>query len=267
MEKKLTFASLNTLGLPFQASSIPKRYQAIASYVNQSDVDVLQLQEIISYAHLGWIRRHLSSFPYCHYRKSYLGPKGGLVTFSRIPIEIVGYRSFKKNFYLFDRSLIEALILKGMLVTKLANQNLYFMNTHFATTHDADWTEDGKYFQIMESNVREFHDFMRYLISHNSKANIIAAGDFNISKKSLLYKMLTNFPYLSDVFRTRSGATYQKAFLHGIDPYCIDYIFLYGKENASVLQRKYFFTDKVLIGDRHDFASDHVGLQITSLIQ
>lgn len=267
MSCKITFASLNVLGFPFGLVFKPQRaslrYRVIAEYFNSSDVDVLNFQEIISYAHLSLMQKHLKYFPYSAYKRSYFGPRGGLVTFSRTPITLIDFQDFHKSFYPFDRSMVEAFITKGMLVSKTDNNDL-FLNTHLATTHDENWTENGKYFTFMRRQIGEFHAYIEYISKKYSSSQMIVSGDFNISRESVLYDELMSLNGLQDVFSDNHLPTYHKPFVRFGDPYCIDYIFTYGKK-LPVDNQRYIFTDRVVLNSKRvDYASDHVGLQISA---
>jgi hypothetical protein len=89
----LTIVSLNTRGLPLFGSALRTRYTAIADGFEQSDVDVVNLQEVLTYRHLHLLRRAMPSYR-ANFRPSVAGPAGGLVTFTRRPAVGVRYRRF-----------------------------------------------------------------------------------------------------------------------------------------------------------------------------
>ena len=88
---KLTIASLNTFGIGMNPYALSLRYKAIAHYFSVSHVDVIQLQEVFTYFHLVQLKELLKTHPYVYYDKAFLGPRGGIVTFSRYPLEKIEF--------------------------------------------------------------------------------------------------------------------------------------------------------------------------------
>jgi hypothetical protein len=71
---RLTFASLNTRGMPVVRSQLASRYALIGAAFEASDVDVVTFQEILTYYHLRQLMRHLPSYWSVAYRPSVAGP-------------------------------------------------------------------------------------------------------------------------------------------------------------------------------------------------
>jgi len=82
-KRKLTILTFNTAGVPFIETNIRRRYKLIAAELNRQKYDIINLQEV-----------HL--YPMVHLLKKIVGPKGGLVTFSKIPILATKYHQFPK---------------------------------------------------------------------------------------------------------------------------------------------------------------------------
>ncbi len=77
--------SLNVCGLPSRLAPPPDRAPHFCQLVDESDIDVLNLQEVWGRT-LSRIRAGLPSFPFVAWRRGLAGqPAGGLVTFSRRP--------------------------------------------------------------------------------------------------------------------------------------------------------------------------------------
>ncbi len=262
---KITLATLNTLGNPFQVDNLVLRYAAIASFFEKSDVDVLHFQEVFSFPHLFILRRKLKSYRYCIYKKSYLGPKGGLVTFSRVPIEVKKYKSFsKKRIAPIKKSVLEFLFTKGMLIAKVRNSNLYLMNAHLSAVYTGDWSDNTMFKGRLSSEISEFNQELS-LLSVDQNVTLIS-GDFNTAKASNFYDQLKKSPLLYDSFEKSSKPTYHPEYLpKGRTNNCIDYIFIYGnKKNYFVLDRERILEEKLPLSTTlKNYATDHIGLKVT----
>ncbi len=262
---KITLATLNTLGNPFQVDNLILRYGAIASFFDASDIDVVHFQEVFSYPHLLILKRKLKEYPYCIYRKGYLGPKGGLVTFSRVPLEFVNYVSFtKKHLVYLKKSIFTQLVVKGILETKVKNSNVYLTNLHMSAVYDGDWSNTGVYVKRLASEISEFNAYLAHL-PKEGRITIIS-GDFNTAKESNFYNKLIQNSLIYDPFEKSNKPTFHPEFLPiGRKNNCIDYIFIHGnKKNYFVLDRKRILEEKIPLNTKLiNFASDHVGLQVT----
>lgn len=262
--KKITLLSLNTYGVPFFSQNYKKRIFKIAQYFNNSSIDIIHLQEVFTYDHLFTLRRRLSRYPYFVYSPSVFGPKGGLVTISRWPIEKISYKTFQKRGYLFDNSIIQVVMLKGMLLTKFKNTSVYFLNTHFTANPENNWSQESKYFSILQSQVREFHTLLqRPELTENVT---IISGDFNIAKDSVLGSKLIKFPGLIDVFAEDISPTFHQEFIpRNKKARCVDHLFIYtNKRKFRIQNPKKIFTKKVLFDNNvKNYLSDHIAIQAT----
>jgi hypothetical protein len=94
----LCVATLNVCGLPWSQSSLPPLAERAVEFgrrLEESGLDVVNLQEVWGRRALAVIRAQLPSFPHVAWRRGVAGqPAGGLVTFSRRPVGAVSYTSF-----------------------------------------------------------------------------------------------------------------------------------------------------------------------------
>lgn len=260
--KRLTISTLNTLGIP--GTNLIQRYKKIGEFFNKSQTDIVQLQEIFSYWHLHLIKRNMSNFPYCVYKKGFLGPKGGLVTLSRLPLKIIGFSDYKSSL-ISSRTLVDMRIFKGCLITKLLNYDRILINTHLNSNPAWNFKNGNIYDKLLTSQIKQFHE----VVSNSKKkvSLIIAAGDFNIDKSSIYYKKLTNYPRLTDLFKTHNTPTHPKGFITILDKgnTRIDYIFLIGNNTRNLkIKTRQLLTDKInLKNGLFDYVSDHICLQTT----
>ena len=146
-------ASLNTLGLPFRGARIAERYREIAAGFESSTVDVVNLQEVFTYYHLTRLTRHMPSYRQVSYRRSLIGPAGGLVTLSRVPVAATRYHQFpasgmpsamRRRRRLYART-------SGALVTRLATPELHLVNIHPSANTDGDWSPGNRFHMLQQA--------------------------------------------------------------------------------------------------------------------
>lgn len=258
---KLSIASFNTFGVSLNFYNLTLRYKAIADYFDTSNVDVIHFQEVFTYFHLSLLQNSLKNYPYCQYKKSYMGPRGGLVIFSRHVLTDTRFINFSKKFIPLQ-SKLELLTQKGILISRLRGFDISLINTHLTVVINHDWSNTSRYYQELASEINELHK----VIKNNTKDAMIISGDFNIVRGSFLYKKLINLEQLFDPFKKDNRPTRHKAFSTR-KPNCIDYVFIYGNKNMyKIVDKKYLFSNKIrLKNNQAGYASDHIGLQITLL--
>src|SRR5437868_2071452 len=110
---KLALASFNTFGIsgPF---NLFQRYKIIAEYFNNHEVDVINFQEVLTYFHLVLFKIFLRKYPFVQFSPSLIGPKGGLVTFSKYPLQKINYLSYSKKHIPIERVIFELIFQKGI---------------------------------------------------------------------------------------------------------------------------------------------------------
>ncbi len=259
----LTIASLNTFGGVINLVDLAQRYKTIANYFENKKVDIINFQEVFTYYHLYLLNKWLkNSYPFCTFQYSYLGPKGGLVTFTKVQTT-KHYASYTRNFSTATKgSKLEFLTQRGILISKLKDLNITILNTHLTAVLNNDWSKDSIYFYELMSEVKQFQKVVRN--NKNSKV-LIASGDFNIAKDSVLYQKLINIPTLYDPFKKDILPTRHQHFSKlKRKTNCVDYIFIIG--NTSLYKgekKKYIFTRKTQLQNGNvDYISDHMGIYL-----
>src|SRR5215472_16782558 len=91
---RLVVSTLNTRGVPVTGSRLASRLRVIGAVLDAGGADVVCLQEVLTYGHLGMLARRMPSFGHVSYRRSVAGLAGGLVTFSRPPVTGTRYWGF-----------------------------------------------------------------------------------------------------------------------------------------------------------------------------
>jgi endonuclease/exonuclease/phosphatase family metal-dependent hydrolase len=248
----LTF---NICGLPSTLAPLARRAAVFGRLIEESDIDVVNLQEVWTARQLATIRLHLPSFQHVAWRRGLVGqPRGGLVTLSRTPVSAVAYCSLRgaasptggSRFRL--RTALNSR-LQGML-TVIVN-GVSVTNTHLTANHDGDWSSGNRHFLFQRRQLELLHTWLR----GQSAEVAVVTGDFNIASDGPLYNSIVDDEW-HDPFVDTDPATYHLEFLPaGARAHRIDYVLVRGEVVDS----------GTMFAERVDglWMSDHVGLTAT----
>ncbi|WP_433161030.1 endonuclease/exonuclease/phosphatase family protein [Kribbella sp. CA-247076] len=240
----LTLATLNTRGIPVVGSQLPARFRKIAGFFEESDVEVVNLQEVLTYYHLRLLVRRLRSYPFVSYRRSLVGPAGGLVTFSRRPIEASTYHRFRA--------------LKGTLVTRFSFG--YVVNTHPTANPDGDWSESNRFYKLHREQLATLTDVIDAL-----PGPAAVGGDFNVARDSKLFHDFITTTHLTDAFAGACPPTFHAAYLPpGRTAHCIDFVLVTG--TVRVESTDLILPEPLATSSGPVHVSDHLGLRATLLV-
>lgn len=231
--------------------------------LNASSVDIICLQEVVTYSQLLTLKKQLKNYPYVCYKPFISGPKGGLVTFSKKEMSSVKYYTFTKKGSLHNATVYAHFMQTGMLMCTLSDTPLVIINTHFTANFDHDWQPSNRFYKIADAQMRETANVLDALATENG---IVLMGDFNIGKHSMMYKKFVKDANVQDVFSEETSYTYDKErkmnVFKGKKSDRIDYIFLRSQAKISVEKKEQFFVDPVkLHNGTNAFLSDHLGLK------
>jgi len=262
---KISLLDFNTFGTPVFARDIAERYKKTAEIIDESQIDVVCLQEVSTYYHFSLLKKYIQNYPYI-YKKSYIyGPKGGLVILSKMPLENITYRSFTSLGSLINLSFYTHLIKNGILMAKVKNHPLYIMNTHLVTDWEFEWSPQNHYYATVQTQVREVIKQVNLLTKRGQ--SVLLMGDFNMKKHSRLYEELLQQTSMSDVFKSETFPTYHCDRLDykfkGLTSERIDFLFLKEeKTKMHVKSRGHLFEEKLKLADgKISYLSDHIGLR------
>lgn len=257
----ISLLCFNTLGTIFFAPLLRTRYKKFAQVLNNDGPDVLCLQEIATYYQLGLLKKHLTNYPYVVYKKFIFGPKGGLVIFSKLPVESERYDSFAS---LGSLTMYTQLLRNGILSCKLKDNPVRILNTHLISDFEYDSSKPNKYSFFVHKQLRETGVMMQVFAEGGD--SVIAAGDLNLAKSDVRYHDFIRQFSLTDVFFQYNDPTYfhdrfSWKFQAG-KSVRIDYIFLLDKyDRIQVTSTEHAFTNKVqLTTTKSDYLSDHIAL-------
>jgi exonuclease III len=260
--------SLNVCGLPSPLPPLAERAAEFCRRIDESDTDVLNLQEVWRRSQLAVIRARLRSFPYVAWRRGVAGqPAGGLVTFSRLPVGTVSYRSFRGGLpnaggLGFRAARAVNSLLQGVLAVELTGLGAIVANTHLTANKDGDWSADNRYFAFQRAQVGMLHETLQRASTAGNQLMIVT-GDFNIASDGPLYPLIVSDGGWRDPFAVLDPATYHVDFLPpGSAGHRIDYLLVSGDAvRFPVIDSGVLFAEPVpLPGGRTMYVSDHVAL-------
>ncbi len=261
----LSLLNFNTLGTIFFAPNITKRYKKIAEEITKRDIDIVHLQEISTYFNLSILKKHMHAYPYCIYKKGVVGPKGGLVIFSKYPIKNIHYYTYNALGSYRNVTFYTKLIRNGILSCDLTDIPLKLMNTHLVTDFNSALSPDNNFYYLVEGQIME--TICEVKRAHDKNA-VIISGDFNMSPQSPLYKKFRGQTGCIDPFSTKPHDTYYPDRIDytfkAAASAQIDYIFLAQKtKKFDTIETDYMFEEKVRLDRKHtSYLSDHSGLFI-----
>jgi sphingomyelin phosphodiesterase 2 len=252
----VTVASLNIRGIPLTGSRLTARCAAIGAFFEASDVDVVCLQEVHTYYHLGQLSRQMRSLRQVSFRRTLPGPAGDVATFSRLPVSATAYRGFgalpatpgiSQPIRLKAR-------LKGALVTRLARPGLSVINTHPLANTDGDWSPANRFSPVHRAQLGALGR-----VTASALAPAVVCGDFNIDRDSSLFGQFIADTALDDAFEGSCPPTFRAEYLPaGATPRCIDFILTAGEIKAEAAE--VLFTGEQALRGGAGYVSDHVGL-------
>lgn len=265
----LTLISFNTMSA-FSFDSIHgflqswnpiARQKKIAMILKNENPDVITLQEVHTYYVLNILKEKLD-FPHVAYRRYIYGPRGGLVTFSKYPIEKVEYINFKKRGSFFNSSFIAHIIKNGILICKLKDIPLVILNVHATPNLDHDDSKNNRFIKYIEAQLEQIAGLTKEIL--RKKENIVLAGDLNVAKNSYSYNNFVKISGLKDIFDDFDTPTQHQEYLQKNKKVKrIDYIFLSDTQTKiNIYSKKHLFTEKYILNNkRKSYLSDHVGLR------
>lgn len=228
------------------------RLRALAAILDESDYDVVCLQEVL---HAGSVRllrrltpgfrhRFASGFPLLH---------GGLLLLSRWPFVRSGFTRYPAGRPLRT----EMLMRKGVQVAVVDTPGgpLAVVNTHLSANRDGDWAPANRYTRIARGEL----DALAGLVAALDPAlPVVVAGDFNVPRDSLALTAFAEAAGLRDVLAGDTAPTYRPTARFPAPP-ALDQVLVRGTPSARA---RLVFKDAVALpGGRTGYLSDHYGIE------
>jgi len=205
-DSELSLLSLNTFGIPFFLSW--RRLIRLASELEQLGPTVVCLQEIQQNAYPPLLIRHLATYPYRAIFPHIYAPKGGLGTFSRIPLIQQRFEPYLDRGLRFFITFADWALFKGVLVILLQIDGLdiFVLNTHMNANYSGVWHRKNPLALVQRKQVQKISALLEEL---PAEALIILCGDFNFPRTSFLYEELVTKNELIDPLRDDPRPTYR----------------------------------------------------------
>lgn len=243
------------------------RQRKIAEIIKKENPDVVTLQEIHTYYVLNLFKKKLN-YPYVAYKKYIYGPRGGLVTFSKFPIESIEYENFHKRGSLFNSSFIAHVIKNGVLVCKLKNIPFYVLNVHATPNLDHDDSRNNRFIKYIQAQLTQIAELSKKILKSGNQ--LIIGGDFNVAKDSVPYHKFIESSGLRDIFARFDSPTQHQEYLPASKKVRrIDYVYSGTSGNPVVVESAdHLFTEKILLdNNKKRYLSDHIGLKASLLFE
>ena len=229
----LTVLTFNTSLAPF----LWHPYKRIGFFANRpevKDADIINLQEVHTYDMLYALRHQMSGL-HVAYECGLIGPRAGLVTFSRRPISLQSFTALPGR--------------KGILISQ--KDGIVIANAHLIAHTDGDWSPLSPFYLPHKEQLTQ----LQAVLPLNEKA--ILSGDFNLAKSCDLYEQFLTEGGWNDTGGQDTSPTFHKDFLPSDrEPQRIDYIFTRG--NVITTTAKRVFEDKI----GNIWLSNHMGLLV-----
>lgn len=274
MKTKISILSLNMFGSPFHPkriirsfmrNSVRKRFGLIAQEFLKQDPDIITVQEVYLYHTFFDLRRQLSKYPFVAYKKMLIGPRGGVVIFSKIPFERVEYIDFNDRGNYTNKAITGQVTRKGILLAQLKNSQTWILTTHLIQNSDYPWienvwSENNKFSGLIQSQLDQTASVVKTLVGAGT--DVVLTGDFNIPKRTNLYKLFIKDAKVVDAFAKFNSPTYHASFIpETANAERLDYIFYSSPRNKiSASDQKHLFEKPIIIDGEELYVSDHVGL-------
>lgn len=269
---QVVLATLNVNGLyRFRQDTLTRtllqpysvRFAELGKRLEASEISLVNFQEVFTHRQRKLLQANLPSFNYSVFEPGLTGPKGALVTFSRLPLEKVSYESFRSISQQADRSGLPPFVLaksslKGVLVSRLKDLPLGVVNTHPLANNDWDWSSGNRFYSLEAVQLGMVATIVKDLCA--SGLAVALGGDLNVAKDSTLFRDFLGKSGLQDVFRGDTSPTFHSEFVTGNRvPTCIDYLLTTGRLAAGNPHK--IFEQRVLTESQSEiYLTDHQGL-------
>ena len=206
MTQQFSLLSLNTFGIPFFLSW--GRLVRLTKLLERLDPTVICLQEIQQNAYTPLLVRHLPTYYHRAIFPHIYAPKGGLGTFSRVPLIQQRFEPYLDRGLRFFITFADWALFKGVLLTHLSVDGLdiFILNTHLNANYSGDWHLKNPLALVQRKQVQRISVLLEEM---PAKALIILCGDFNFPRTSFLYEELVTQNRLIDPMRDDPRPTYR----------------------------------------------------------
>jgi endonuclease/exonuclease/phosphatase family metal-dependent hydrolase len=240
------------------------RLDAIAPMLEASDLDFLCLQEVTQRRNVRLLETRLKTYQPAEFRPYGIAVTGGLVSFSRRPIERSSYEVFRERGPHWTLGWADRLLRKGFLISWLHLDVLpiVVINTHLLANYDEDWAPGNRFAREQRNDLAQLADAIGRL---DREALVIVAGDFNVPVLSPMFEEFTTKCDLRDAYDSAASSRPPTLRQPRLDRpgLAIDHI-LYRQppgQRLRVTARLRFEEQVRLASGRLAFPSDHIAVE------
>lgn len=257
------FFSFDTLRGFLQSTNILQRINKMGELLEKEQADIIMLQEVHTYLVLNLLKTKLTSYPHIAYRNYIYGPRGGLVIFSKHPLEHIGYINYKTRGSLLNKSFVAHVIQNGILTCKIKDKACVILNTYITPNMDYDYSKTNRFSRYIETQLRQLAATCKNFASQGNA--VFIGGDFNTDKNSYLYKTFIESSKALDIFSHYDLPTkHQNYYPEHVKVARIDHMFVLSKTKPVITATKHLFTKKIQLGNGNvSYLSDHIALKAT----
>ncbi len=266
MERKeslhLRLLTLNCLGVPFVRQ--PRaRLSTLGRELNDSELDVICLQEIQFSRFIPLLRDAFTNYPYQAYEPFVHAPKGGLVTLSHVPVQRQRFVLYEQRGRWHSPALADWLLHKGILVTELIvkEELVTIVNTHLLANYSADWSRGNRYARHQQAELLQLEQVLDEL---DRDVLTIIAGDFNLPTHTALYRDFVKAAGVYDPLANSYEPTlHPPKFLWGNHAQPIDHVLIRAPRGRKMAaSARIVLGEKLrLVNGRQGRLSDHSGIE------
>lgn len=265
-------ASLNVCcGVSNSLRPVRERAAGFCRRLEETDVDVVNLQEVWTPGLRRFLRDHLPSFPFVAHGTGLLGqPAGGLVSFSRTPLRSARYVPFRvalvrSGGLSFRRAPVLSSGLQGVLTFEVAGRRTVVGNVHLTANRDGDWSAGNRYEALQAAQLETVHRALRAARRGDTELMIVG-GDFNVPSGSALHEGIVDAGRWRDPFAAADLPTFHAALLPaGATAHRVDYLLVHGDPGRyPVTGTELLFTEPAAMPSGGTaYLSDHVAQTVT----
>ena len=231
------------------------RLRALGAVLEQSDYDLVCLQEILPRGHAGLVRRLARHYGHHAWSGSVL-LQGGLVLLSRWPLRTARFVRYPRTGALRP----EYLMRKGaqLAVVETPGGPLAVVNTHLSANRDGDWSPANRHTRIARA---ELGHLAGALAGLDPALPVVAAGDFNLPRDAVVLAEFLARAGLADVLAGDTGPTYRPTPRWPAPP-AFDHVLIRSAPGCALSARGRVVLQEpvALPGGRRGYLSDHYGV-------
>ncbi|HET6595796.1 MAG TPA: endonuclease/exonuclease/phosphatase family protein [Anaerolineales bacterium] len=263
MTASFSLLTFNCFGTPVPKAR--RRLRALARQLEDSDIQLVCLQEVQLVFFQRLLIQACSSYPFQAYEPHLHSPKGGLVTLSRVPLAAQRFETYTEQGRWYLPTAMDRFLRKGMLISSLHWQGVpvVVINTHVIANYNGDWERQGVFAKMQE---KQLHQLAEVVSIQPSDALVVVVGDFNIPRGSRLYTNFLHWTGLIDTLAQDQRPTHRPP--RGVPAQYslpIDFTFVRMPSSLSLqINCDLRFSNKLQLTHRHqDYLSDHNAIEVS----